>query len=127
MAHDLDYRALEEPVSVPEEPYRAAIMAHYRLEPFAVAAESAAEMYELYIRYRDAGDFAGMEMVRRTLQRAFAEAKDLLPHGPPSLPLKPNSADVFSKTYRMVRNDPAFAEMRQAYLAAQADDREQRS
>ncbi len=123
MAHDLDYRALEEPIDVPEEPYRTAIMAHWQLEPFAAATESAAEMYELYIRYREADDFAGMEMVRRTLQRAFAEARALLPDGPPTAPLRPRSADVFSKTYRMVRNDPAFAEMRRAYLAG---DREQR-
>ncbi len=123
MAQDLNYRPLEDPIDVPEEPYRSTLLAHVRIEPFAAATESAAELYELYIRYREVGDFAGMEMVRRTLQSAQTEAKSRLPGGSPRLPLRPNAADVFSKTYRMVRNDPAFAEMRQAFM--DSSDKEQ--
>ena len=118
MAQDLENPTLDQPVDVPEEPYRAAIMAHWRIEPFDAAAESAAEIYELYLRYREAGDFAGMEMARRALQLGFNEARSKIPPGPPTFPLRPKPADVFWKTYRMVRNDPAFAEMRQAYLAS---------
>lgn len=118
MAQDLENPSLDQPVTVPEEPYHAAIMARWRIEPFAEAAESAAEIYELYLRYRDSGDFAGMEMVRRALQLGFTEARSRTPSGPPTFPLRPKPADVFWKTYRMVRNDPAFAEMRQAYLAS---------
>ena len=59
-----------------------------------------------------------MEMVRGALQLGFTQARSKAPPGPPAIPLRPKPADVFWKTYRMVRNDPAFAEMRQAYVTS---------
>jgi hypothetical protein len=56
------------------EPYKSEILPHWRFKNREVARASAAKIYELYLAYRDAGDFAGMDMARKFLQMGWTRS-----------------------------------------------------
>jgi hypothetical protein len=102
-----DYRADpslyrgDEPDLMQIQPYAGEIAPHVRPDD---AEESAAELYELYLRYKEAGDRVGMDMTRRFLEYAAAQARQRFT--PPQPPFKPQPFDIFRKTLRMVTQDP---------------------
>lgn len=91
------------------EPYASEIAPHLRLDD---AGESAAELYELYLRYREAGEFVGMDMVVRFLKLGRIRTEGIIPDAISGQPLRPPPAAIFSKTYRMAKNDPAYEQMK---------------
>lgn len=56
------------------EPYKSEILPHWRFKDPEVARASAAKIYALYLGYRDAGDFAGMDMARKFLQMGWTRS-----------------------------------------------------
>jgi len=56
------------------EPYKSEILPHWRFKNPEVARASAAKIYELYLRYRDEDDFAGMDMARKFLQMGWTRS-----------------------------------------------------
>lgn len=97
-------------------PYAAQVLPHWRYGSTAEAATSAAALYELYTRYKENGEFIGMDVVRRLLRLGQKRARLLPGVAPtPGQPLQPPPAAIFSKTFRMVDNDPDYAAMRQAH------------
>ena len=98
-------------------PYASRIVPFWRYRSTAEASTSAAQLYELYTRYKEANDFVGMDVVRRLLRLGLKYARNLAPDPalPPNAPLQPTPAAIFSKTFRMVDNDPDFASMRQTH------------
>ena len=115
------YPAASETVDVMQvEPYISELLPHFAYETADEAGESAAWLYEFYVRYKEAGEFVGMDVARRLLYRGFMEAKrytasqtDVEQSGP----LRPPPASIFWKTYRMVDNDPDYVAMHAAHEA----------
>ena len=102
------------------EPYISELLPHFAYDTADAAGVSAAWLYEFYVRYKEAGEFVGMDVARRLLYRGFTEAKrDGQPNVnvAPSGPLRPPPASIFWKTYRMVDNDPDYQAMRAAHEA----------
>jgi len=46
------------------EPYKSEILPHWRFKTPDVAEQSAAAIYEMFLAYKAAGDFVGMDMAR---------------------------------------------------------------
>jgi len=128
--NDTNYEAHPEryPLDMDDEqaldvaPYASRIIPYWRYGSAAEAATSAAQLYELYTRYKESGDFVGMDVVRRLLRLGLTYARKLAPDPalPPNAPLQPTPAAIFSKTFRMVDNDPDFAAQRQAHAERRA-------
>ena len=56
------------------EPYKSEILPHWRFKNPEVARHSADKIYKLYLGYRDANDFAGMDMARKFLQMGWTRS-----------------------------------------------------
>jgi hypothetical protein len=56
------------------EPYKSEILPHWRFKTPEVARESAAKIYGLYLRYKAASDFVGMDMARKFLQMGWTRS-----------------------------------------------------
>ena len=56
------------------EPYKSEILPHWRFKNPEAALASAAKIYELYLGYREADDFAGMDMARKFLQMGWTRS-----------------------------------------------------
>ena len=62
------------------EPYKSEILPHWRFKTPDIARESAAKIYELYLDYREKGDFVGMDMARKFLEMGFTRARRYANH-----------------------------------------------
>jgi hypothetical protein len=102
------YRPEGDPFDI--EPYASEIAPHLDYATMEAAAESAARLYALYERYKGARDFVGMDMVARFLRLGRIRAEQGIVPGDAS---RPSPAAIFSKTYRMVKNDPEYVSMRE--------------
>lgn len=56
------------------EPYKSEILPHWRFKTPEVARHSAGKIYELFLEYRRAGDFVGMDMARKFLQMGWTRS-----------------------------------------------------
>lgn len=56
------------------EPYKSEILPHWRFRTPEAARESAAKIYELFLAYRDANDFVGMDMARKFIQMGWTRS-----------------------------------------------------
>jgi hypothetical protein len=62
------------------EPYKSELLPHWRFRTLDVAEASATHIYALFLRYRDDGDFVGMDMARKFLQMGFTRARRYANH-----------------------------------------------
>ncbi len=104
------------------EPYKGEILPHWRFKTPEVARESAEAISRLFIRYKDRGDFVGMDMARKFLQMGYTRSrryanhkagrkykvgtKEMLPLDPD--PVKARSAEVFREAWLRVKEDPEY-------------------
>ncbi len=56
------------------EPYKSEILPHWRFRTPDIARKSAAEIYQIYLRYKAADDFVGMDMARKFLQMGWTRS-----------------------------------------------------
>ena len=56
------------------EPYKSEILPHWRFRTPEVARESAEKIYDLYLDYKAADDFVGMDMARKFLQMGWTRS-----------------------------------------------------
>ena len=56
------------------EPYKSEILPHWRFKTPEAARLSAAKIYELYLAYKAAGDFVGVDMARKFLQMGWTRS-----------------------------------------------------
>ncbi|HEV2800759.1 MAG TPA: DUF4385 domain-containing protein [Pyrinomonadaceae bacterium] len=56
------------------EPYKSEILPHWRFKNPTVARASADKIYELYLSYRTANNFPGMDMARKFLQMGWTRS-----------------------------------------------------
>jgi hypothetical protein len=118
------------------EPYKSELLPHWRFRTPDVALASAQKLYGLFLGYRDAGDFAGMDMARKFLQMGYTRSrryanhasgqkyKGAVPddkkgqsgaHGRPQLPPDPDpvkaaSARIFYEWWQRAAADPVYKE-----------------
>jgi hypothetical protein len=79
---ELDFRARPELYRVGRgeqgvlsvEPYKSEILPHWRFRTPDIARESATKIYELFLQYKRAGDFVGMDMARKFLQMGWTRS-----------------------------------------------------
>ena len=62
------------------EPYKSEILPHWRFKTVDEAHVSAAKIYALYLDYKQAGDFVGMDMARKFLQMGYTRARRYANH-----------------------------------------------
>jgi hypothetical protein len=62
------------------EPYKSEILPHWRFRTEGVARESSAKIYEIFLGYKEADDFVGMDMARKFLQMGYTRARRYANH-----------------------------------------------
>lgn len=62
------------------EPYKSEILPYWKFATPQKAAESAEKIYELFIGYKKADDFVGMDMARKFLQMGFTRSRRYANH-----------------------------------------------
>jgi len=152
--YDLDYRNLnlrEQPelyrVGKGEmgvllvRPYKDEILPHWRFKTPAIAHESSAKIYQLFLEYKAKDDFVGMDMARKFLQMGYTRARRYAnhasgkkydgpvpddkkgqsgAHGRDQLPrqedpVKAESARIFYSVYLQAREDPEYKKLRKEW------------
>ena len=61
-------------------PYTNVICKYWRFRTPSIAQRSAADIYNLYIQYREEKDFVGMDMCRKFLEMGFTRARRYANH-----------------------------------------------
>lgn len=123
------------------EPYKSEILPHWRFKTAAAARRSAAKIYRLYLRYKAAGEFVGMDMARKFLQMGWTRSLRYAKHksgrkyvGPVPAAYKgrsgawgralaPDESDeeklkaaiIFKQKFDVVRTDPDYTAARRAH------------
>jgi len=110
------------------EPYKSEILPHWRFKDPDTARASATAIYELYLGYKTAGDFVGMDMARKFLQMGYTRARryanykggrkyaadgTVLPYH--NDPVKAAAAAVFKVEWERVKADPDYMRMKAAH------------
>lgn len=112
------------------EPYKSELLPLWRFREPDIARVSAAALLEQFGRYRDAGDFVGMDMARKFLQMGFTRSRRYANHRsgrkwspdraevlPPDVdPVKAESARIFYAAYVEAREDPEYQRLKEEHL-----------
>ena len=61
-------------------PYTNIICNHWRFKTPKIAVQSANKIFSMYLDYRDAGDFIGMDMCRKFLEMGFTRSRRYAKH-----------------------------------------------
>ncbi|GEK92204.1 DUF4385 domain-containing protein [Alkalibacterium kapii] len=57
------------------EPYKSEILPHWRFKTPEIAKESSEKIYQMYLDYKQDGDFVGMDMARKYLQMGYTRSR----------------------------------------------------
>ncbi|HEY9827119.1 MAG TPA: DUF4385 domain-containing protein [Stenomitos sp.] len=101
------------------EPYKSEILPYWRFRTPELARQSAAKIYELFVAYKAADDFVGMDMARKYLQMGYTRARRYANHASgrkydktskavlPRVedPIKAECANVFYEVWQRVKVD----------------------
>ena len=110
-------------------PYTNIICNYWRFKTPKIAVQSANKIFSLYLDYRDAGDFIGMDMCRKFLEMGFTRArryanhnsgrkykkgtKEILPQEEDHMTSKyAESARIFKKVRDIVAKSDTYVKMR---------------
>lgn len=108
------------------EPYKSEILPHWRFRTPEIARQSAETIFGMFLRYKEDGDFVGMDMARKFLQMGWTRARRYANHRSgrkydratgAALPrdedsTKAEAASIFRVYYDRARTDPDYAELR---------------
>ncbi|EXJ23914.1 hypothetical protein ADIAL_0706 [Alkalibacterium sp. AK22] len=110
------------------EPYKSEILPYWRFKTPAIAEESSEKIYQLYLNYKEAGDFVGMDMSRKFLQMGYTRSrryanykggKKYNDEGEVNQreidDEKAQSAAIFEKKWIAVREDEDYLELKKAH------------
>ena len=115
-------------------PYTNDICAHWKFRTPELAVKSANKIYAMYLDYRDAKDFVGMDMCRKFLEMGFTRARRYANHNSGRkykkgtrevLPQEPDhetskyaeSAKTFKKVRDIVAKSDVYIKMRKEWRA----------
>lgn len=125
------------------EPYKSEILPYWRFKTPEIARESADRIYQLFLAYKAAGDFVGMDMARKFLQMGYTRSRRYANHrsgqkydGPVPMdqkgrsgahgrdqlprdedPVKAESARIFYEKYLMAREDEQYRQLKEQHQA----------
>ena len=107
------------------EPYKSEILPHWRFRTPEIAGQSAQKIFEMYLAYKAANDFVGMDMARKFLQMGYTRARryanhpggrkyapgthEVLPFGTDKT--KAAAASIFRAKWDLVRADDDYKEL----------------
>lgn len=123
------------------QPYKNEILPFWQFRTPALAQQSADKIYQLFLDYKQQGDFIGMDMARKFLQMGYTRARRYAnhrsgqkyegpvpadkkgqsgAHGRQMLPPTPDpekaaSARIFYDQYVRARNDETYKSLRKAW------------
>ncbi|WP_158828484.1 DUF4385 domain-containing protein [Mucilaginibacter lacusdianchii] len=119
------------------QPYKSEILPYWRFKTPEVARESAEIIYQLFVNYKQADDFVGMDMARKFLQMGYTRSRRYAnhksgkkydgpvpddkkgqsgAHGREQLPrvvdeVKAQSAAIFYDYWQMAKQDTDYQQM----------------
>ena len=104
------------------EPYKSELLPHWRFRTPALAQESAQTIYALFLAYKAADDFVGMDMARKFLQMGYTRARRYANH-PSGRKYDPKTQEVLPQVADWQTNEKAQSAriFRAYYLKANAD------
>lgn len=110
------------------EPYKSEILPHWRFKTPDIAQESSDKIYQMYLEYKEAGDFVGMDMARKYLQMGYTRARRYANYkggrkydengevkernGDPE---KAKSAAIFEEKWIIVREDEEYLKLKKEH------------
>jgi hypothetical protein len=112
------------------EPYKSEILPHWRFRTPALARESAAKIYCMFLDYKAGYDFVGMDMARKFLQMGYTRSRRYANHksgrkyakdsGKQVLPReedaeKAESAEIFYQMWKKAREDKEYRELKKRH------------
>ena len=117
-------------------PYTNIICNYWRFKTPKIAVQSANKIFSLYLDYRDAGDFIGMDMCRKFLEMGFTRArryanhnsgrkykkgtKEILPQEEDHMTSKyAESARIFKHVRDIVAKSEDYVRMRKEWRASE--------
>ena len=116
-------------------PYTDDICAHWRFKTPEIAVESSNHIFGMYLDYRDAKDFIGMDMCRKFLEMGFTRSRRYANHRDGKkydkernvIPQEPDhatchfakSAKIFKRVRDIVAKNTEYVKMRKEWRAAE--------
>jgi hypothetical protein len=121
------------------EPYKSEILPFWRFKTVEIAKDSSEKIYNLFIEYKEAKDFVGMDMARKFLQMGYTRARRYANHksgkkysgpvpenkkgqsGAHGRSILPNNPDQekayaaleFDKKLQIVKKDPVYLALKE--------------
>lgn len=110
------------------EPYKGEILPHWRFKTPEIAKESSDKIYQMYLDYKENGDFIGMDMSRKFLQMGYTRSRryanykggrkydkngDIKERDIDSE--KAESASIFEEKWIKVREDEEYLKLKKAH------------
>ncbi len=109
-------------------PYKSELLPLWKFRTPELAKKSAAALFAAFKRYRDQGDFVGMDMARKFIQMGFTRARRYANHkgglkydahhralSRAQDPVKAESAQIFQTTLTRLLKDPHYQSARKAW------------
>ncbi|AEI41083.1 DUF4385 domain-containing protein [Paenibacillus mucilaginosus] len=113
------------------EPYKSEMLPHWRFKTPELARASSDKIYAMFLGYKAAGDFVGMDMARKFLQMGYTRARryanhpggrkyskedgTVLPYGLD--PLKAEAAAIFKAKWNLAKSDEDNLRMKREHQA----------
>ena len=111
------------------EPYKSEILPHWRFKTPDIARRSADKIFKMFLDYKSAEDFVGMDMARKFLQMGYTRSrryanhrsgrkyakgtKEILPKEEDAG--KAESAEIFYEKWRQAREDKRYLELKRRH------------
>ena len=111
------------------EPYKSEILPHWRFKTPEIAKESSERIYEMFLEYKDAEDFVGMDMARKFLQMGYTRARrytnhkggrkyskkdgSILPYQ--NDPVKAEAAAIFKAKWEQAKTDETYVALKKRH------------
>ena len=110
------------------EPYKSEILPHWRFKTPDIAKESSDKIYNMYLNYKENGDFIGMDMSRKFLQMGYTRSRRYANHKSGKKydengevmdreidEEKAKSAIIFQEKWKIVREDQSYLKLKKAH------------
>ncbi len=108
------------------EPYKSEILPHWRFKTPTLARRSSNKIYRMFLEYKAAGDFVGMDMARKFLQMGYTRSRRYANHrsgrkyaadGSTILPRdedpeKAEAAEIFYASWQKAKDDRVYRALR---------------
>ena len=120
------------------EPYKSEILPHWRFKTHQIARNSASKIYKMFLEYKKADDFVGMDMARKFLQMGYTRSRRYANHksgrkykeGTREVldreedAVKAESARIFYELWKKAREDAGYLALKKRHRDMYEEHRE---